>query len=167
MSEVYKFFEPGLLTDLIITKNIEIKLDEPYNKCVNNWSYTLNPKLNEQMIRSSYKNWTVYRQINCYQLCSRSSELLNGSKKIEFKDRCFAECPLECKTTYYSTKTESVIYHPSEFRFNVSKWTIGSKNDISNMSDSLLRSRLLNLYVYIEDMKYTEVRSYTIKQKPI
>ncbi len=123
---------------------------------MNNQTYSMNPYLNRRLINDTS---SAYRQINCYQLCSRSSLLLNSSvnEQAAFKRDCQTACPHECESIEYSTKTEAVDYLPSAYRLNASKFTIGLNNYISNMSDSFLRSRLLNLYIYIDDLKYTEV----------
>ena len=138
----------GVIVDLIITKLVEKKLPEPYNNCVESYQYSLNPFINETMISNFLRPNTTYRQLNCLQLCS----LTGGNKQ-----NCVKFCPLECETTSYMTKVDAIKYNPSSYRYKVSKEIISRYNDLSNMTDDEIKARLLNLYVFIENLSHQEI----------
>lgn len=138
----------GLIVDLIITKQVERKLPEPYNTCVESYLYSNNRYLNATLISSFLQANSSYRQINCLQLCS-----LTGYNKHD----CDAECPSGCETTSYTTKVEVVKYNPSSYRFSKSVEVIRQYNDVTNMTDAEIKARLLNLYVFIDDLSHQEI----------
>lgn len=89
-----------------------------------------------------------YRQNNCYELCNQIHSSI---------EKCKENCPLECETISYSTDFISITYNPSQERFDKNKASIATQNNISNLSDSELKSRMLSFYIYFEHLKFTEI----------
>lgn len=50
-----------------------------------------------------------------------------------------------------------IKYNPSSYRFNKSVEAIRQYNDVTNMTDAGIKARLLNLYVFIDDLSHQEI----------
>ena len=79
------------------------------------------------------------------------------SQLLEWKINCSDNCPLECETISYSTTQQAIDYKPSPSRFLKSKEAIKQLNNISGISDEMLRRSMLSLYIYYEDLTYAEI----------
>ena len=151
MKELFKrsVIKP-VLAELIINKLVEIKLGQPYNKCLKDLS--TNTSFDSDLFRSTFNLYGSYRQKNCYVTCIQTFIIKTCNCSLESKQcdymvnncsnnvfnsfsyevECAQQCPLECDTTYFSIfeKFSQIILSDFEgFDQNISK-----NLDITNLT---------------------------------
>ena len=175
MKEVYKrsVIKP-VLADLIINKQVEKKLGQPYNKCIKDLD--TNTSFDSALFRSTFDLYGSYRQKNCYVICihtfiiktcncSLGSEqtpcdymVNNCSNKVfdsfSYEAECAQQCPLECDTTYFSLFEKFSPTFLTEFEgFDKN---ISANFDLSNLTAEQIEN-IVWFRVKYENLKYTEI----------
>ncbi len=149
---------PGILTDLIITKTIQNNLGEPYNKCLKSGE-TFDSDLFRETIRSGYE----YRQVNCYDLClqkqyiAKCRDLVNVAynndcytnltANFNFKGLCEQYCPLECDSVSIQTSIQTL-------NFDAITWPV---MPAAHANASYNLSSVFSIWIYYDNIEYTQI----------
>ena len=77
--------------------------------------------------------------------------------EFDYYKTCGKVCPLECTTSTYGITAQSITYITSPEKTALARSKIGLHNNITDLSDQVLEERILSLYIFYEDLKYTEI----------
>lgn len=148
---------PGILTDLVLSKTVQKTLGLPYNTCVKSGE-TFDSDLFRETISSGYQ----YRQVNCYDLCLKKHYIkecnlvdndhngqcyTNVTANFDFKRLCENYCPLECDSVTIQTNIQTL-------NFESITWPVIPERH-ANTSYNL--SNVFSLWIYFENIQYTEI----------
>ncbi len=91
--------------------------------------------------------------------CSQSQKACVNAKYDEFDyfNECSVECPLECTTSSYDITAQSISYITSTEKIASFREILSRKYNLVNMSDEEVGKRVLSLYVFYEDLKFTQI----------
>ena len=160
-NELFHIIDGGHTTDIILDKTVETKLHRETNLCKSNHEW-------EPADRS-------YRRINCYENCLFARAILrcncSYSRKCETEkdciknvfessnnmEECGSVCPKECTTTTFKMNVQSIRYNPAEEKLNKDRERIARINDIGNVSSNELKLKILSIFIFYEELKYTEI----------
>jgi len=169
-SEIVKYLLPGRISDIILDKTVETKLEFPFNNC---WNRQNLP--DSHLVRQLSEANITYRQVNCFELCFQnfiqkyaldhgiSEDEARESKEVKNHDtekNCNHLCPLECESTKY--KISESIFPNADFsdseQYNPDEITsIEKKLNITINSTKELNKNILQLQVNFDSLKYTQI----------
>jgi len=169
-SEIVKYLLPGRISDIILEKTVETKLEYPFNNCWNRINLPDTP-----LVRQLSADNITYRQVNCLELCFQkfiqknslhhkiSEDEARESKEVKNYDKvknCDHLCPLECESTKY--KISESIFSNADFsdseQYNSDEITsIEKKLNITTNSAKELNKNILQLHVNFDSLKYTKI----------
>jgi len=167
-SEIVKFLLPGGISDIILEKTVETKLEFPFNNC---WERVNLP--DTPLVRQLSAANITYRQVNCFELCFQNfiqkyarehkidedeARLKKEVKNYDKVKNCNHLCPLECESTQY--KISDSIFSNADFsdseQYSSGEITsIEKKLNITINSAKEFDKEILELQVIFHSLKYT------------
>jgi len=133
-SEIKKPLESGGILELSLKKTQQKALGRPYTLC---------DKDSKVFVDSNGISYN-YRQTNCFDQC-------NNNKTMD----CKAKCRLECDQTVFDMTR--LTLNKSLKPDDLAKYRQKLKGKIPEMTDSELKLRSLEFYVYFERLEYTMI----------
>jgi len=169
-SEITKYLLPARISNIILEKTIETKLEFPFNDCLERKNLPDN-----HLVRQLSSANITYRQVNCFELCLQNFikmfALEHGISKVEARlktevnnfnkeKNCKHSCPLECDSTHY--KMSESTFSTDDFS-NIedsilqNKDFIEKKKNITINSSEEFNKNILQIQVYFDSLKYTKI----------
>jgi len=168
-SEIAKYLTPGKISDIILEKTVEIKLENPFNDCFN-----IENLPDTALVRQLSEANITYRQVNCFELCLQnyvqkyaleckiSEDEARESKEVKNYDtenKCNNLCPLECESTQY--KVSQSTFSIDDLNIEDKRLTnisfIEKKLNIKINSTDEFNKNKLQLHVNFDSLKYTKI----------
>lgn len=112
-----------------------------------------------QMNKFFYINYLDIHEVPGRVTCQGSAKqtcIHDEYDKFDYYQACKSLCPLECNTTTYDITAQSIKYVTSQSKLALARSVIPLA-EIAGLSDTTLASRILSLYVFYEDLKFTEI----------
>lgn len=156
-SNIKGVINPGILTDLVLSKTVQRTLGPPYNKCLKE-GQTFDSDLFRETIQSGY----TYRQVNCYDRClskiyiekcnpmknKHSNECYNNlTAYFDFKKLCSVYCPIECDSVTFTADTMTLDFNSITWPIIPAKYA----NETFNVSS------IFSLWIYFDHIEYTAI----------
>jgi hypothetical protein len=168
-SEIAKYLTSGKISDIILEKTVETKLEYPFNNCWNRVNLPDTP-----LVRQLSADNITYRQVNCLEVCFQkvvqkyalehgiNEDEARESKKVinyDTEKNCNHLCPLECESTQYkiSQSTFSIVDLNIEDKRLKNISFIEKKLNITINSTEEFNKNKLQLNVNFESLKYTQI----------
>jgi hypothetical protein len=169
-SEIVKYLLPGRISNILLEKTVETKLEYPFNNC---WERINLP--DTPLVKQLYAANITYRQVNCFDLClhnfikiytlkhelsENEARLKEEVKNYDKVKNCNHLCPLECENTQY--KISESMFTLSDFS-NIKEYSlknipfIQKKLNITVNSTEEFNKNNLQLFVTFDSLKYTKI----------
>ncbi len=169
-SEIVKSIYNGKTQNFIYEKNIETKLEYPFNNCLDRVNLPDTP-----LVRHLTEANITYRQVNCFELCfldfvrkyalehelseneAKEKEIVNNYDRVR---NCDHLCPLECESIQYkisqSTYSLADLGYYEKYLSSLIPLVEKKLNITVNSTDEFSKN-YLDLVIVPESLKYTKI----------
>jgi len=169
ISEIDKHLIPGTYNDLKLEKNVETKLEFPFNNC---WKRKNLP--DTHLVRQLTEANITYRQVNCFELCFQNvvqnyalehkitedeARETEEVKNFDKEKNCDNFCPLECESAQYKiSDTMFTLADIGNGEYG-SKWISEIREKLNQTINSTkeLHQNYLKMSVFFDSLKYTKI----------
>ena len=155
------FASAGSFSHFIVEKQIDTKLDEPYNSCLKDIDSF---KLNKTLVNYIKTKKEIYNQVYCLKICfdldyiaNNPCNCINGTLGnvwqtcfVSNSDQKSKECTMNYKKSFFTKKvlTKCSDYCPLECD------TISYKVSVNSFVD---KANQTTIYVYYKDLKFISI----------
>ena len=149
---------PGVLTNVILSKTIQNNLGKPFNECLKSGE-----SFDSDLFRETISSGFEYRQVNCFDLCLQKkyvNECLNlanatfnnegftnVSAAFDFKGLCEVYCPVECDSVGIATNIQTL-------NFDAITWSVIPAKHANSSFNS---SNVFSIWIYYSNIEYTQI----------